>query len=147
MRLSVESLLPTVHRGWKEMHAGCALSEACRNTIFMRSVQSRVGVSVGERWYCGVDCFAAAAGKQIAALARPKVLEMPYSPRLSLGLVMLSKGYVTDSQLRIATTQSHRDGEELEVTLVRLGLASERQLAAARAAQWGYPGFGARACG
>ena len=38
-------------------------------------------------------------------------------------------------------------GEDLEAILVRLGLASERQLAAARAAQWGYPFLGRMALG
>jgi hypothetical protein len=141
MRLSLESLLPTVNRGWKEMRAVCGL-RTCRNTIFMRSVQSRVGISVGEQWYCSVDCFAVAAGMRIASLAGPNVLEMPHSPRLSIGLVMLSKGYLTDTQLRNATSQSQLHGEDLESALIRLGLASERQLTAARAAQWGYPILG-----
>jgi len=99
-------------------------------------------VGVGEQWYCSADCFAVAAGIRIAALAGPKVLEMPHSPRLSIGLVMLSKGYLTDAQLRFATSQSQLDGEELELTVVKLGLASERQVAAARATQWGYPVLG-----
>jgi hypothetical protein len=55
---------------------------------------------------------------------------------------MLSKGYLTDAQLRLATSQSQLHGEELETALVRLGLANERQLTAARAAQWGYPVLG-----
>jgi hypothetical protein len=67
---------------------------------------------------------------------------MPHSPRLSIGLVMLSKGYLTDAELRLATSQSQLHGEELESVLLRLGLASERQLTAARAAQWGYPVLG-----
>jgi Type II secretion system (T2SS), protein E, N-terminal domain len=141
MRFSFESLLPSAHRGWKDMYAECGLP-ACRNTLFMRSVQSRVGISVGEKWYCSVDCFAVAAGTRIASLTGANVLEMPHSPRLSIGLVMLSKGYLTDAQLRLATSQSQLRGEELESVLLRLGLASERQLTVARAAQWGYPVLG-----
>jgi hypothetical protein len=67
---------------------------------------------------------------------------MPHNPRLSIGLVMLSKGYLTDDQLRYAMTQSRMHGEDLETALIRLGLAGERQLTAARAAQWGYPILG-----
>jgi hypothetical protein len=55
---------------------------------------------------------------------------------------MLSKGYLNDSQLRLALAESQLHGEELEAVLIRLGLASERQLTAARAAQWGYPVLG-----
>jgi hypothetical protein len=61
---------------------------------------------------------------------------------MSIGLVMLSKGYVTDQQLRSAAAQSQACGEELESVLLRLGLATEKQLTAARAAQWGYPVLG-----
>jgi hypothetical protein len=139
--MSFESLLPSIHRGWKDMHAVCGL-RTCLNTIFMRSVQSRVGISVGEEWYCSPDCFAVAAAMRIASLTGPNVVEMPHSPRLSIGLVMLSKGYLTDTQLRFATSQSQLHGEELESAMLRLGLASERQLTMARATQWGYPILG-----
>lgn len=123
------------------MRAVCGVS-TCPNTVFMRSVQSRVGIAVGEEWYCSADCFAVAAGTRIASLTGPNVLEMPHIPRLSIGLVMLSKGYLTNTQLRSASTQSQLHGEELESTLLQLGLASERQLTVARAAQWGYPILG-----
>jgi hypothetical protein len=141
MKLSLESFLPAVDRGWKSMYAACGLP-TCSNTLLMRSVQSRVGISVGHVWYCSADCFAAAARKQFSALSGGSIIEMPHHPRLSIGLVMLSKGYVTDDQLRFAMAQSQLHSEELEAALVRLGLASERQLTAARAAQWGYPVLG-----
>ena len=123
------------------MYTPCGLL-TCPNTLFMRSVQSRVGINVGETWYCWPDCLASAASMRFSALASTKILEMPHNPRLSIGLVMLSKGYLNDQQLRLAVAESQSRGEELEATLVRLGLASERQLTAARAAQWGYPVLG-----
>jgi len=141
MRLSIELLGPGVSRGWKNMYTACGL-RTCPNTLFMRSVQSRVGISVGETWYCSPDCFSAAAALRFSALAGTNILEMPHSPRLSIGLVMLSKGYLTDTQLRLAVADSQSHGEELETALVRLGLASEKQLTASRAAQWGYPVLG-----
>jgi len=108
----------------------------------MRSIQSRVGINVGQLWYCSVDCFATAARKRFSMLSGASILEMPHHPRLSIGLVMLSKGYLTDDQLRCAMAESRLHGEELEAVLIRLGLVSERQLATARAAQWGYPILG-----
>ena len=141
MKLSIGSLLPAVDRGWKSMYAACSLA-TCRNTLLMRSVQSRVGISVGQAWYCSADCFAVAARNKFASLSGGSVVEMPHIPRRSIGLVLLQKGILTDEQLRFAMAQSKLCGEELEATLVRLGLASERQLTAARAAQWGYPVLG-----
>lgn len=141
MRLSLDLLGAGTNRRWKNIYTACGLP-TCPNTLFMRSVQSRVGISVGETWYCGPDCLSAAAAMRFSALASTKILEMPHSPRLSIGLVMLSKGYLNDNQLRLAIAESQLHSEELELALTRLGLASERQLTAARAAQWGYPVLG-----
>lgn len=141
MKLSLASVLPGVDRGWKSMYSVCSL-QTCRNTLLMRSIQSRVGIRVDQQWYCSVDCFATAARKRFSMLLGASILEMPHHPRLSIGLVMLSKGYLTDDQLRFAMAESRLHGEELEAVLVRHGLASERQLTAARAAQWGYPILG-----
>ncbi len=142
MKLSIESLIARVDQSWKSMHAVCGL-RSCHNTLIMRSVpESRVGIRMGKLWYCSIDCFANAARARFSALSLARTAEIPHSPRLSIGLVMLSKGYLSDEQLRSAVAQSQLSGEELEVVLVRLGLASEWQLAAARAVQWGYPVLG-----
>jgi hypothetical protein len=109
----------------------------------MRSVpESRLGIRMGGLWYCSVDCFAKAARERFSALPVARTVETPHNPRLSIGLVMLSKGYISDEQLQFAVARSKLNGEELEVVLVQLGLASEWQLAAARAVQWGYPVLG-----
>jgi hypothetical protein len=141
MKLSLVSLLPGSDRGWKSMYSVCAYQE-CQNTRLMRSVQSRGGISIGQHWYCSTDCFAVAARKRLSALVGDSSVEMRHSPRLSIGLIMVSKGYLTADQLRSVTTESQSRREELEVTLVRLRMANERQITAARAAQWGYPVLG-----
>jgi hypothetical protein len=141
MKLSLRSLLPFADRGWKSMVSECALP-ACRNTLLWRSAQSRAGINVGQLWYCSLDCFAEAARDRFATRSVKAVLEMPHSPRLSIGLVMLSKGYLTDDQLRFATAQSQLRGIDLASALHHFGLATERQITAARAAQWGYPMLG-----
>jgi hypothetical protein len=139
MRLSIGSFRTAVDRGWKSMHSVCAL-RTCRNTMLIRSVpQRRVGVTVGQSWYCSVDCFVSAALTRLAELSDERIVEMPHRPRLPIGLVMVSKNYLTGEQLRYATAQSQLHNEELENALLRLGLASERQLASARAMQWGCP--------
>ena len=139
MRMSIESFRTAVDRGWKSMHSVCAL-RTCRNTMLIRSVpQRRVGVTVGQSWYCSVDCFVSAALTRLAELSDERIVEMPHRPRLPIGLVMVSKNFLTGEQLRYATAQSQLYGEELEIALLRLGLASERQLASARAMQWGCP--------
>jgi hypothetical protein len=106
----------------------------------MRSIPgSRPGIRVGSAWYCCVDCFAMAARTPLERLSSRQTVEIPRYPRLSLGLFLMSKGYLTAEKLRVATAQSRFLDEEIEDTLVKLGMVSERQLAAARSAQWGYP--------
>jgi hypothetical protein len=139
MKMSIESLRSAVDRGWKSMHVVCGL-RTCRKTLLISSVpQRRIGIQVGQLWYCSVDCFVDAARARLAELSDDRMVEMPYRPRLPIGLAMLSKDYLSGEQLRFAMAQSALYGEELEVSLLRLGLATERQLASARAAQWGCP--------
>lgn len=142
MKLSLESLAAGVDRRWKSMHTACGL-HSCQTTLLMRTVpRSRGGIRMGDLWYCSVDCFVKAARERFSSLPARRPLEMPHNPRLSIGLVMLSKGYLSDAQFRHALAQSQSTGEELESVLVRLGWADEWQLASARAAQWGYPVLG-----
>ena len=139
MKISLESFRNAVGRSWKNMRSVCALS-TCRNTMLISSVpQRRIGIQVGQQWYCSVDCFADAALVRLAELSDERIVEMPHRPRQTIGLVMLAKGFLTSDQLRFATAQSVLTGEQPEDALLRLGLANERQLAAARAAQWGCP--------
>jgi hypothetical protein len=104
--------------------------------------RGNAGVNVDQDWYCGVGCFAEAAFNRFTTISAGRVVEMPHSPRLNIGLAMLAKGYLTEEQLRVATAQSQLQGKELESVLVELGLANEWQLTAARAAQWGVPILG-----
>jgi hypothetical protein len=142
MKISLTSLFSAADRSWKTMHAVCGL-QSCPNTLIMRSVaQSKVGIRSGQVWYCSVDCFAGAARAKLSSFTTRRVVEMPHNPRMTVGLMMLSKGYLTDEQLRVAINQSQMHGEVLEYTLLRLGMANEGQLTAAKAAQWGHPVFG-----
>jgi hypothetical protein len=139
MKLSFASLLPGAERGWKSMHPLCALPSCQVNPLMRRG---RAGIAVDRQRYCSVECFAIAARKRFRASLSANAVETPHEPRRSIGHLMLSKGFLTGDQLQRALAQSHRLSETLDLTLLRLGLASERQLAAARAAQWGCPVLG-----
>ena len=142
MSLSLLSFLPAVDRGWKNMRTECDLP-TCHNTQLMRSIPGgKQGIRVGERWYCCVDCFALAAREPLAMLSLRRPMEIPRNPRLSLGLAMHAKGFLTPKQLRVATAESQRCDEDFALTVVRMGLATEQQITAARASQWGYPVLG-----
>ena len=139
MSFSTLSFTPVIEHSLKKMSARCDLG-GCRSRHLMRGIPgARQGIQVGSCWYCGVDCFVEASCTSIAKLFSRRVAEIPRTPRLSLGLALLSKRYVTPEQLRAATEQSQWRNESLDATLVRLRLATEKQLTLARSAQWGYP--------
>ncbi len=139
MGLSIKSFVPGLDLGWDRGRATCAYSR-CHNKQLMRCIpHARPGIRVDQLWYCSVDCFAMASQVQLAQLSTRKLLEIRRIPRLSVGLVMLQRRLLTAEQFQTALAQSHWCGEELEETLIRLGFTGEKQITAARAAQWGYP--------
>lgn len=139
MKLTLKSLLPARDLGWNRVRATCALPE-CHNRLLTKYVPgSRIGIFVGETWYCSPDCFALGSRRTLTSFASNCVVEMPRNPRLSLGLALVSKNLLTEGHYRDAVALSQRRGETLETTLLECGFASEKQLAAGRAAQWGYP--------
>lgn len=139
MKLSLKSILPARDLGWNRVRAACALPE-CHNKLLTKYVPgSRTGIFVGESWYCSPDCFALGSRKTLASFSSGCVVEMPRNPRLSIGLALLSKDLLTEDQYREALIRSQCRREPLETTLTECGFAGEKQLAAGRAAQWGYP--------
>lgn len=139
----MESLYSTVDRGWKSLHWVCGL-KTCENRLFMRSIpQNRVGIRMGEVWYCSVDCFVKATRNRLMALIAEHSIEMPHQPRVPIGSILLAKSWLTQDELHAASVKSMRGGVELETTLLKMGLIDERQLTSARAMQWGYPVLGA----
>lgn len=139
MQRILKTILPPLDFGWNHVRASCALA-ACHNKLLVRPTpRSRPGIHMGRLWYCSPDCFATAARITFAALSFGRIVEMPPTPRLSLGLAMLDRALLTEEQLRMATAESDRCGTTLETALLHLGMATEKQIAAGRAAQWGYP--------
>src|SRR4029079_17325549 len=59
--------------------------------------------------------------------------------RKKLGECLIQAGLITEDDLRTALTEHKRTGERLGAVLVRLNLATERQIAKALAYQLGFP--------
>lgn len=134
----IKSLRPRLRR----LRAECGL-ETCHNRLFTAGLpKTWPGIRVEDAWYCSADCFAAAGKIRIGRLAAARVNQTQHRPRLSIELTLVSKGYLTEDQLRVARTEAKKRREQPEAVLLRLGLASEKQLAAARAAQWGCAALG-----
>src|SRR3990170_3128794 len=61
--------------------------------------------------------------------------------RKKLGECLIQAGLITEDDLQSALTEHKRTGERLGAVLVRLNLATERQIAKALAYQLGFPYF------
>ena len=59
--------------------------------------------------------------------------------RKKLGECLIQAGLITEDDLQSALTEHKRTGERLGAVLVRLNLATERQIAKALAYQLGFP--------
>jgi hypothetical protein len=96
------------------------------------------GVLLQGRWYCCLDCFEDAITGVFNGLLKLPDEPLPRLHRVPLGLLLLGRGVITDSQLKSAL-QAQREGGtgRLGRWLVRLGVASAQDVSAALAAQWG----------
>ncbi len=63
----------------------------------------------------------------------------PVRHRIPLGLLMLSKGQLTNGQLRTALDLQREQGGRIGQKLQRLGFVTEQQVTAALASQWACP--------
>jgi hypothetical protein len=67
------------------------------------------GLTLDNHWYCSPECFRYALTSTIEQLLPPVAPRMDYKPhRVPLGLLMLSRGYVDQEQLKKAL-QAQKD--------------------------------------
>jgi hypothetical protein len=90
--------------------------------------------------YCAPYCFESAVRRYFDRLCAMVVSAPPVRHRVPLGLLMISRGQLTNQQLRLAldaqrSNTRHRLGEWLK----KLGFATEQQVTAALARQWACP--------
>ncbi len=117
---------------------------ACRmNTRWKRLFRKDTeGVSVQGRWYCSLDCFESAATQLFAQMMRVPDEPLKREHRIPLGLVLLGRGVISNEQLKSAlAAQRDSGGEKIGKWLVRLGVASPRDVSLALASQWGCSVF------
>lgn len=142
MKLQLKSIFSSSSQDADGARAACAQPD-CENRMPARHpFRNRNGITIGEQWYCSVDCFSLAAHGLLDSLSAAEVIELPRNPRLSLGLALLTKGYLTTEQFQYASSRSETEGVDFERVVTEEGWIAERQLAAARSAQWGYPVLG-----
>jgi hypothetical protein len=118
----------------------CA-SLACtgKKTLWRRLCSRRTGMFLDDRYYCHQKCLET---ELMAQIARLQAMNEPVPPpnRMPLGLLMVARGKLTHVELRAALEAQRRAhhgriGDWFE----KLGFASEQEVTAALAIQWGCP--------
>ncbi|KAA6464433.1 hypothetical protein DYQ86_00195 [Acidobacteria bacterium AB60] len=129
-----------VQKGVDYIKDACALPSCKKKRMFSNIVRDP-RIKRSGSWFCSGDCLAQALLSRLTALPDARLSAVARPPRYSVGLILLSQRRLTQQQLRTAMDHASKSGESVEDALVDLGLASEEQITAARAAQWGFPVF------
>ena len=100
------------------------------------------GLSLDGRWYCSPECFRNAMTTTIGQLLPVAAPPQNQPHRVPLGLLMLSRGYVDEKQLKTAL-QAQKDSGSGRVGewLRHLGAVTEEQVTQILGLQWSIPIF------
>ena len=129
---------------WKEFRRGCSRPGCHTLTLRNPLLSRKPGVQLGADWYCSSDCLRAGLMLRIRQLERARQEPPPRrAARIPLGLLMVSRGYLTHPQWREAQRLQDERGGEIGDILCDLKFVSELQVAEASATQWGCPVFSA----
>jgi hypothetical protein len=147
MSVSLRAMLPT-----SSPLATLAALPSCANafcprppTLWQRWWARHEGLWLQQQWYCSPECFQEGLLRRLnqVAVLSPRRASQPN--RTPLGLVLLSQGAISASQLRDALEAQQTAGNgRLGEWLVRMGAVAEPQVTTALAVQQGCPVFTAR---
>jgi hypothetical protein len=122
----------------------CSQCEGCHRSLALRHLSVQMAaIRMHGRWYCGPACFATAKEERLSSLLNSGVDPSSHLSRMPLGLILIDRGWLTAAQLREAINQQKEAGGEIGEILLRCGFASEKQVTAGRATQWGCPVYSA----
>ena len=100
------------------------------------------GIRLQGRWYCSPECFETIACAEFQRLCSAPDAGRKKVHRMPIGLLMLSRGVITDQQLKQALAlQKEKGNGKLGKFLQEIGAVTESEVAAGLAAQWGCPVF------
>lgn len=120
-------------------HCGDHNCTALRRT-WRRLRWRKARIRLEQSWYCAPQCFERATEQRFLQLCASPAPRPPVRHRIPLGLLMLSRGQLTNHQLRSALEAQRSNGRErIGQWLEKLGFATEQQITAALGLQWACP--------
>jgi hypothetical protein len=100
------------------------------------------GYSLEGRWYCSPECFEQALTSAVVQYLHAKPQPRAMAHRTPLGLLMLSRGFVDDAQLKRALKAQKDSGTgRVGEWLRHIGAVSEEQVTQVLGLQWSIPVF------
>lgn len=127
--------------GWGNRVLQCNDDECARTRRAWQRISHGAGsLCVHGLRYCFPQCFERELQRRFANMTLIRAARRRPPHRMPLGLLMLSRGGLTDSQLRHALDdQQLHPGRRIGESMQQLGYASEPQVIAALATQWCCP--------
>jgi len=93
-----------------------------------------------DSFYCSPQCFEKAARQRFVEICASPAPERLVQHRIPLGLLMLSRGQLSNGQLRQALEAQRANGSQrIGEWVQKLGFASEQQVTNALGVQWACP--------
>ena len=100
------------------------------------------GYSLDGHWYCSPECFEPALAGAVAQFLHAKSQPPAVTHRAPLGLLMLSRGFVDNEQLKKALKAQKESGTgRVGEWLRHIGAVSEEQVTQILGLQWSIPIF------
>jgi hypothetical protein len=135
-------LLGAPSRRWQASTVPCANPDCKRRSAQHPFARRLNGVEAAGQWFCSSDCYGPALSCHFTRLVTGRKKITPArKARIPLGLMFLSRGELTQTQLNAALEEHRATGVRVGDVLLRENFVSEEQIAAALAAQWGHPTF------
>ena len=115
---------------------GCTLSRR----LWRRARWWNAAIRLEGTRYCAPQCFENAMRQRLARISTTAPPVVSVRHRIPLGLLLLSRGQLTNPQLRSALEAQKESGQHrLGEWLGKLGYATEQQVTAALGVQWACP--------
>ena len=141
MRLAAISEMSKISSRMAQLMPRCSNADCTKNTFHLTPWRQR-GFFVAEQWFCSPECFEFGAKEYITNLmiSRGKG-DTGRSPRMPLGLLLFSREVLTSDQLKQVLAEQRETGDDVVAIVQKFGFATEDQVTAGIAAQWGCPTF------
>ena len=127
---------------WKQLIPRCAHPECATGSRWSGVLHRVTGFWLNDQqWFCSPRCLEESLHDLLLGYFFEERRPAPIRTAMPLGLMMLSRGVISDPQLRDAIAMQRSSGEKIGACLQRLGCVSYDDIASAVATQWGCPLF------